>query len=326
MQARLTYTKVHSTRQNEPSVRLSRWSVVYNVAFVVNLATTPFMAYLTEPLLGKIAQVHLPEWNSFQEYTDIVSTYLHALYNNTTMPYEVCKQDRTTNTIPDSQVQGYITHMAGSSFFGEGVDAYMTTFFTSNASSRAVMKPWRICQHHCLVGINFGEFCFWLDAVVDGVQDSNSPRYAVWVAVYPLETPQLSWFKLIFRSVVSTYVLYVFWTRYYRQYGPLLHNLRTVGLGSEYMHYQAVLGDPGYAILIDPFVSFAIFVDIWCGAPYIAIATILVSQFQDLLSYAVGCMYLSRTVWFAYLCMRGLSAVVKWRQWEAWFAPVDPGF
>ncbi|CAK4419347.1 unnamed protein product, partial [Aphanomyces euteiches] len=31
-------------------------------------------------------------------------------------------------------------------------------------------------------------------------------------------------------------------------------------------------------------------------------------------------------VWFAYLCMRGLSAVVKWRRWEASFAPVDPGF
>ncbi|CAK4948199.1 unnamed protein product, partial [Aphanomyces euteiches] len=31
-------------------------------------------------------------------------------------------------------------------------------------------------------------------------------------------------------------------------------------------------------------------------------------------------------VWFAYLCMRGLSSVVKWRRWEAWFAPVDPGF
>ncbi|CAK4699517.1 unnamed protein product, partial [Aphanomyces euteiches] len=144
--------------------------------------------------------------------------------------------------------------------------------------------------------------------------------------IYPLETPQLSWFKFIFRSVVSTYVLRVFWTRYYRQFGPLLHNLRTIGFGSEYMHYDVVLGDPAYAILIDPFVSFAMFVDIWCGAPYLGMATIRVSQFQDMLSYALGCMYFSRTVWFAYLCMRGLSAVVKWRRWEASFAPVDPGF
>ncbi|CAK4286283.1 unnamed protein product, partial [Aphanomyces euteiches] len=143
--------------------------------------------------------------------------------------------------------------------------------------------------------------------------------------IYPLETPQLCWFKFIFRSGVSTYVLYVFWTRYYRRFGPLLHNLRTIGFGSEYMHYQVVLGDPAYAILIDPFVSFAMFVDIWCGAPYAAMAVFRVSQFQDMLSYALGCMYFSRTVWFAYLCMRGFSAVVKWRRWEAGFAPVDPG-
>ncbi|CAK4227611.1 unnamed protein product, partial [Aphanomyces euteiches] len=124
--------------------------------------------------------------------------------------------------------------------------------------------------------------------------------------IYPLETPQLCWFKFIFRSGVSTYVLYVFWTRYYRRFGPLLHNLRTIGFGSEYMHYQVVLGDPAYAILIDPFVSFAMFVDIWCAAPYAAMAVF--------------------RVWFAYLCMRGFSAVVKWRRWEAGFAPVDPGF
>ncbi|KAH9158353.1 hypothetical protein AeNC1_019180, partial [Aphanomyces euteiches] len=35
-------------------------------------------------------------------------------------------------------------------------------------------------------------------------------------------------------------------------------------------------------------------------------------------------MYLSRTVWFSYLCMRCLSSLVKWRRWEASYAPVDP--
>ncbi|KAG9400945.1 hypothetical protein AC1031_009667 [Aphanomyces cochlioides] len=51
-----------------------------------------------------------------------------------------------------------------------------------------------------------------------------------------------------------------------------------------------------------------------------------VSQFSDLWAYALGCMYLSRTVWFAYLGMRGLSSFVKWRRWESLFAPVDPTF
>ncbi|CAK4533782.1 unnamed protein product, partial [Aphanomyces euteiches] len=66
--------------------------------------------------------------------------------------------------------------------------------------------------------------------------------------------------------------------------------------------------------------------DIWCGAPYMIMAVLRVSQFHDLWQYALGCIYLSRTVWFAYVCMRGLSALVKWRRWERSFVPVDSGF
>ncbi|KAG9400948.1 hypothetical protein AC1031_009672 [Aphanomyces cochlioides] len=167
--------------------------------------------------------------------------------------------------------------------------------------------------------------CFWMDEI-EPVPNSTSPRYHVWVALYWFETPQFSWFKFVFRSLVTTYVLYVLWTRYYRHFRILVHNLRCFGLGQEYIHYHIVMGDPGYAVLTDPFVFLAMFVDIWCGTAYMMIAVMRVSQFQDLWAYALGCMYLSRTVWFAYLCMRGLSSLAKWRRWEASFAPVDPGF
>ncbi|CAK4154410.1 unnamed protein product [Aphanomyces euteiches] len=60
--------------------------------------------------------------------------------------------------------------------------------------------------------------------------------------------------------------------------------------------------------------------------PYTIAAGVRVSQFSDLWSYALGCMYLFRTVWFAYLGMRGLSSFIKWRRWESSFAPVDPTF
>ncbi|KAG9400941.1 hypothetical protein AC1031_009663 [Aphanomyces cochlioides] len=67
-------TKVHASRPYEPSVRFSRWSVAYNIVFVVNLATTPFMAYMTEPLPGRVTQTSLPEWSSFEEYTVVSET------------------------------------------------------------------------------------------------------------------------------------------------------------------------------------------------------------------------------------------------------------
>ncbi|KAG9400951.1 hypothetical protein AC1031_009675 [Aphanomyces cochlioides] len=276
--------------------------------------------------------------------TTVFQTVYHNKINSTSTV--VLVQDASSNTfalrytldlpylIPDNQIQDYLLRLRlqhtamkhcclGSGFYGAGVQSYLTS--TSNVEPRTSMKPWQICRHEYLVGIIFGEMCFWMDEI-EPVHGSTSPRYHVWAAIYSLETPQLCWIKFVFRSLVTTYVLYVLWTRYYRHYRILERNLRFVGLGQGYIHYHIVMGDPGYAVLTDPFVSLAMSVDIWYGAPYMIIAVLRVSQFQDLWAYALGCMYLARSVWFAYLCMRGLSSLAKWRRWEASFAPVDPGF
>ncbi|KAH9186360.1 hypothetical protein AeNC1_011666 [Aphanomyces euteiches] len=67
-------------------------------------------------------------------------------------------------------------------------------------------------------------------------------------------------------------------------------------------------------------------VDIYGGAGYVTLGLKRVTQFQDLLLYASGCVYMSRYVWFSYLGLRILSSVVKWRRWEATYADVDPAF
>ncbi|KAH9121298.1 hypothetical protein LEN26_010735 [Aphanomyces euteiches] len=330
--------KVHVSRPYEPSVRFNRWSVAYNIVFVINLATTPFMAYMTEPLPGRVTQTSLPEWSSFEEYTDFMAAFFQRLYNNQTIesPDIVCVRDTSSNTfatrafveipfgLPESHVSSFFLRLPGSAFYGAGVEKYMSAFLTANVSTRTAMKPWRICEHELLVGIQFGELCFWIDQV-DSRSD-NLPRYELWAAILSRETLQVCWFKFVFRSLVTMYVLIVLWRQYYRHYNVLVFNLRTLGLGSEFTHYHIVLGDPAYAILSDPYITLAMFIDIWYASPYMTIATLRVSQFQDVWTYVLCCIYLSRTVWCAYLCMRCLSAVIKWRRWEASFAPVDPGF
>ncbi|KAH9114906.1 hypothetical protein LEN26_010737 [Aphanomyces euteiches] len=297
-------TKVYTTRRYEPTVRLNRWSVAYNCLFVLNLATTPFMAYMSEPLPGVIAQTNIPDWNSFQEYTQVMTTFFQTvMYNKTTSTSTIVTvHDASSNafalrytldlpySIPDDQVHDCLLGLPASIYHGAQVQVYLSKFVTSNAEHRAVMKPWRICEHNYLVGVVFSEMCFWMDEI-EPVPNSTSPRYHVWAALYWFETPLFSWFKLVFRSLVTTHVLYVFWTRYYRHFRILVHNLRCFGLGQEYIHYQIVLGDPGYAALTDPFVSLAMFVDIWCGTAYMMMAILRVSQFQDLWAYALGCMY-----------------------------------
>ncbi|CAK4767865.1 unnamed protein product, partial [Aphanomyces euteiches] len=212
-----------------------------------------------------------------------------------------------------------------SPFYSNGAESFVTTFLMSNASSRRAMKPWRICEHQYAFDIQLGEMCFWMDEI-DADLESTPPRYHAWAATYSLETPQLRWFKFFFRSLLTSNVLFVLWSRYYRHYDILMRNLRCLGLGPDFTAYQVILGDPGYVVLSDPLVSLAMFIDIWCSSPYMVVAILRVSQFHDFWAYGLGCMYLSRTVWFAYLCMRGLSSVVKLRRWEASFAPVDPGF
>ncbi|KAG9404525.1 hypothetical protein AC1031_004732 [Aphanomyces cochlioides] len=64
-------TKIHVASQRSAVARCSRWSVVYNIIFVVNLATTPFMAYLTEPRPGGSELNTIPPWSSCEEFTNV---------------------------------------------------------------------------------------------------------------------------------------------------------------------------------------------------------------------------------------------------------------
>ncbi|KAG9400940.1 hypothetical protein AC1031_009662 [Aphanomyces cochlioides] len=254
--------KVHVIRGHEREVRVNRWSVTYNVLFVLNLTAT----------LNLLSTL---EWKSFQEYTEVMTLFFQRLHNNDTT---VCRHDTTSNTfaarfmlalpyaVPQNHVENYLLRLPGSAYYGAGAEAYMSSFLVSNARSRASMKPWRVCEHYYLVGILFGELCFWVDEVDSGSDNSISPRYNVSAAIYSWETPQLCWFKFIFRSLVTAYVLFVLWTCYYRHFGILLLNLDIIGLASGIAGYQVVLGDPGYTVLSDPFVSTVIILLICAAA------------------------------------------------------------
>ncbi|CAK4076346.1 unnamed protein product [Aphanomyces euteiches] len=102
-------------------------------------------------------------------------------------------------------------------------------------------------------------------------------------------------------------------------------NLQSVGIAPKYVRYQIVVGDPAYAILSDPIVSITMSIDMRISALYTSLAIVRITQFKDAWLCVTGCMYMSRCVCFAYLFMRIFSSVIKWRRWEASFAPVDPG-
>ncbi|KAH9103134.1 hypothetical protein LEN26_015170 [Aphanomyces euteiches] len=235
---------------------------------------------------------------------------------------------RRSMTFPFESLQddafGYMIKMPASLFYGTGMRSFVLSFLAANETTRKQdVKPLQFCQQGCLFGMPVVDLCVWIDQIEE--TNANSTQYMVYAASLIHESNVSIWLRFTFRCFVSIYVLYRLWTNYYAHYRPLLTNLSSLGLSKDYRRYEIVLGDPAYAILSDPVVSFVMVLDIWWSVSYVTIAVIRVSQLQDIIVNINGCLYLSRCVWLAYLGMRTMASVVKWRCWEASFACVDPG-
>ncbi|KAH9112902.1 hypothetical protein AeMF1_012832 [Aphanomyces euteiches] len=298
------------------------------------------MAYLSEPPPGGNRANTFSAWNSFEEYVNGTAVFLQTLYNNETMEINtVGCRDSPTNSfviqytmtlpfeIPNRNAFDYYIRMPGKPFFvksfdneafhvlgaglySNGVRKFATNFLTSNETKRDEMQPWRMCQHERLLSMTYGELCLWM------VKESEPTQYAVWGAVVIHESSAACWSKFALRCLISIYICYVLWTCYYCHYIPLLSNLQQLGVKPEYVRYEVVVGDPLYTIFCDPLVVTAVVIDSVWGTGSTTFGYIYVS----------GCMFLAHYIWLSYLGMQILSFVVKRRRWEAWYAPVDPGF
>ncbi|KAH9151937.1 hypothetical protein LEN26_003756, partial [Aphanomyces euteiches] len=270
--------------------------------------------YLALPYLLKC--VVIPSWNSFDEYVNGAADYLKQIYNNQTMSdASISHRDQATNTycmsanamlpfqIPQEETLDYLLGMPASVFHGHGIRSYLELFLTANETSRKQMQPWRICQHELWIGILFAEYCIWIE------EHEDSPsHYSIWSVVWILEGAELIWMKFIWRTLLSLYIVYVLWTRYYAHYIALWSNLCHVGFSKDYTRYEIVVGDPVSSMI------------------YVTLGVMQVSQFDDIWVYFNGCLYLTRFVWLTYLSMRMMSFVIKRFKLEASFVPLDPGF
>ncbi|KAH9140698.1 hypothetical protein AeRB84_015088 [Aphanomyces euteiches] len=204
------------------------WSIAYNVIFVLNLASTPFMAYLTEPSPGAVGLSQPPTWNTFDEYVNAMTAHFQHTYNDATLgPNQVSRRDEATNSygmrhemtvpfeIPEDNTMEYILQMPASIFYGHGMRNYITAFLTSNNTYRRQLQPWQMCQHDLILTMIVGDTCIWK-------YETGPNQYTIWEAASLVETPESTWIKFVFRCLVSGYVMYVLWTRYYRHYIVLL--------------------------------------------------------------------------------------------------------
>ncbi|RHY93510.1 hypothetical protein DYB37_011896 [Aphanomyces astaci] len=233
----------------------------------------------------------------------------------------------------------FLTDNVAAIFYSLEKRQFVCDFVAANASSRLSMKLHH-CQKNRLFGVTVVDTCTWVqpdEAAPVNIPDST--YYTVYHSGQVWGGRAMCWVKFTWRCALGVYILWLMWRVYYRHYGPLVRNLRAIGLDKQchtypVKEYVVDVGDPTWLILSHPIVVVGMTVDCIVGAAYLGVATIRVTQVTDVTEFAVGCLYGSRTVripthdtcvWAAYLTMRFITPLVKRHCWERHFEPLDPG-
>ncbi|KAH9106533.1 hypothetical protein AeMF1_017879 [Aphanomyces euteiches] len=301
-------------------VKFNLFSIVYSTFFVIKLATTPLLAYFTEPLPWSVPQQSFGVWDSFEAFNNDTYYHLSQIYNERSVnANRTTLLDSDTNiffvrfkmmlppNVPASGGLSMLVHFPGAIVFCKGIRDFVYAFLNQNATERKARTDLFKCQY-----VRY--FSFPLD-----------DTYAVYYGKVIWENITWCWFKLVFRCLLTMYILYVLRKQYYSHYKSLVDNLLAVGLNVKFCRYEIIIGDPTCLILSDPFVTVVMLIDVWLGGAYIGLSTVRVSQIDDLWSFALGCFYSSRFVWAGFAAMKLLSWLVQRFGLEATFSPVDPG-
>ncbi|CAK4309223.1 unnamed protein product [Aphanomyces euteiches] len=297
-------TKVGTTSRAKATARFSRSSLCYTGLFFFKLACTPLFAYLTEPMPWSLPERHVQVWDSFDVFNNATFEYLREHLNGQTM-------SNSSDLHFDSTAM----------FFGHGMQVFVNDFLSQDASARRKSRLHR-CQRGYYFGAVSNDACLWLEPVLNG---TASDEYEVYYGILVWESVVWSWCKLAFRCLLTLFIMRVMWQRYCRHYFPLLRGLEEIGINGKFSRYEVIVGDPTYLILSDPLVGLVMLTDTLVAPAYVSWSLLRISQYKDIPALTLGLFYFTRQVWCGYFVMRVLSYVVKARQWESKFAPVDPG-
>ncbi|KAF0726076.1 hypothetical protein Ae201684P_020272 [Aphanomyces euteiches] len=292
--------KVRVKSRNKATARFSRFSLCYTGLFVLKLASTPLMAYLTEPLPWSIQERSLEEWDSFDAFKKGAYGYLKQRQKHIVSEHDISFDSSSITfiehrtlvlpfeSIPLSAQDSYFFRFPGALFYGHGMHSFVTDFLGQNETTRRTDLLFQ-CQHNYYFGVIWGESCVWVEPMLD-------QTYKVSVGGIVWESTTWCCCKFGFRCLLTLFILRVLWQRYCRYYFPLLRALQECGVDDKFSHYEVIVGDPTYLILSDPRVAVVMVVDIMMTPIYVAWSWLRVCQYYNLTAFALGCFYFTRFV------------------------------
>ncbi|ETW00498.1 hypothetical protein H310_07112 [Aphanomyces invadans] len=326
-------TKVHVAQSPESTTKMRRveWNrpmAALSFVIALNMISMPLRAYVTEtlPWAGRTQPV---EWNGTTYAANsswMVLQRMQALYNDATLPAKatIFKDQANYTTVMrqairfphDATCDSMLPLMPGAIFYGPGIRNAICRLVNSTDTVRSMAQ----CQHMRHFGITITEQCVW-------VYPQHGPTLVVFQSLYQWEQVWFLWIKLALRCLLTAYVAWEVRVQYYSHCRALARDIRAFGIPdpvSPIHRIEVYIGDPTCLTLGNPIVSTCFVVDVWMSVTSVGEVVLQLSQLDDVVLFMKGCLYASRTVWFAYFSMRYTTVAIKWWRISRWVVPLDP--
>ncbi|KDO32350.1 hypothetical protein SPRG_02828 [Saprolegnia parasitica CBS 223.65] len=296
-------------------VTWSSLSVLLSLCLSLNIVLTPLKAYLCEPYPWQLPPLPPVLTSSDAPWSAVEATLLEAAkrqYNSSSFASGTFVFDAETWTsvyrdvlrLPPPPVSCQIdimTQLNAGVFLPHALqESICATVFNTSISVSA-------CFEAQLFASTFNVGCVWTVPSNASVIVYGAYRMTSSVAALSV--------KLAARVSLTV------WRRYYSQYRRLAQ------LCNRYPKVARVhicVGDPTSIFLLHPVLCLCLVLDVWQSVGTVYLQMLAVLQVDDFWQFALGYLYLSRSVWFCYSFLSCTSMLLKKHKREHWFSPLDP--
>ncbi|EQC25245.1 hypothetical protein SDRG_16883 [Saprolegnia diclina VS20] len=321
-------------------VHRNAFAFFVSMGILLNISLMPMKAYLSEHLPW-MRETQAPASSNFTEFNASTLLQYQAKYNISTLPpnciyfndaaagVELVRVDLDMAThaaiARDDCVSAFLLGKPGVIYYTTSIRLLLCDLAAANASSFHLLA-WQnrgTCVYNTYFGLYIGHQCVWITA--DDV--AHAHRLTISMAIAAYAATAWLWCKLAFRVGISLVTLYLLYAKYYRHCLDLESLLRSHGhkrVCNKHWRYEVIWGDPTALILLNPAIAGIFALDCWLSVDIVAVAIMRASQAHEITAMLLGCLYLSRTVWFAYAALCGVNTYLKRHKKEHLFAEVDP--
>ncbi|EQC36323.1 hypothetical protein SDRG_06428 [Saprolegnia diclina VS20] len=311
-------------------------SKVATACIAIYLLLTPLQAYLyenfpwqleTPPSLETVATWQQAEafWLRFahNRYTPETffdgASYCHDAKTNTDIYRMVLN---LSEPIPQEKCRSnLLTKLNNGAILSVNLEDRLCAFAASPNATR--VDAFSACQKNVVAGIEQSIICAWLTPGNDLDKTlTASGLYTYYNIFFMRPSIPFLYTKLAWRFLLVIYLGYRLYFDYFRHCRDLLRDCALV----EGHRCEVFFGDPTSLVLLDPWITLVMSLDVWLSAAVIGSSTLAAVQMDDTWQFMLGCIYLSRLVWIAYFAVAIASPILKRLHMERRVSPVDPTF